>query len=823
MELEQNEHEFTMDEIKPDQTSASLLPGDSLAAIGDIIPLQNVGQGNLKFIQLVNENNEIQFIQCLSSCADGAGGSGLAQLVTGSSTGNGPLIIQPLSTTIKHELGICEDVESHLLSSQHHQNNNETVECMTDDPLPNETDSTAQVDDHQDGVVFAKNAPEGLGAAVVRLDLNRPIALTKDTVVTINDEKCVLRLDPNTSTLVAYPLKDNSASTSKTKSVTKRKRGRPPKAAVKMSTAEVADQSSNLSLPEPSGAVLDDRVEDSEEEKSGAAECLLGLADGRRKSSRIKKMPTQLMDYEIKQRDNSPEAITSEQGTPGAPGIVITLPEIQDDRTRLVVPKIATPNQMQNFLANLGLPVKRGRGRPRRKPLHVSSDVQRFLPTLLPKLSPVTITPVSDETTIIIRQDDGAEKHIIVSSASSSSLGFTPLTSDVQNDLSTSLLETGEDIESIEPAKEIHTTAGSCEEILVPSNVFRNSTASHSLPVKIGPKLKEDDLLNLQCVKCGFHALYANQLQEHIAAEHCSDGDELYKCKCCTYLSLTNEGLISHFQECHPKCLCTVCGFMAEHSYIVKRHMQRHDSSGCECSVCGKRYKDQYILKMHFKMVHMPAEVLFQCQVCLKMFTRKAHLKRHLRIHNPDKPFKCPHCEYRGCERSDINKHLLIHNEPKYSCEICLKTFRHLKNKELHVRRHQGQRDYTCGTCGFRGYTYTDIRKHIERKHVELHSVCNRCGVTFKSDSVLNNMREHLCDVILLEQALEDTGNEAGEECYSNDVIQLVTDQSLLNDPHQVIIASNSVDISLETLALPDESLQLMETELEQEQIIGEV
>lgn len=84
----------------------------------------------LVHFQLVNENNEIQFIQCLSSCADGAGGSGLAQLVTGSSTGNGPLIIQPLSTTIKHELGICEDVESHLLSSQHHQNNNETVECM---------------------------------------------------------------------------------------------------------------------------------------------------------------------------------------------------------------------------------------------------------------------------------------------------------------------------------------------------------------------------------------------------------------------------------------------------------------------------------------------------------------------------------------------------------------------------------------------------------------------------------------------------------------------------------------------------------------------
>lgn len=58
-------------------------------------------------------------------------------------------------------------------------------------------------------------------------------------------------------------------------------------------------------------------------------------------------------------------------------------------------------------------------------------------------------------------------------------------------------------------------------------------------------------------------------------------------------------------------------------------------------------FQDQYILKMHVKLVHMPAEVLFECTVCAKKFTRKAHLKRHLRIHAPDKPFKCPHCDYR--------------------------------------------------------------------------------------------------------------------------------------------------------------------------------
>ena len=64
--------------------------------------------------------------------------------------------------------------------------------------------------------------------------------------------------------------------------------------------------------------------------------------------------------------------------------------------------------------------------------------------------------------------------------------------------------------------------------------------------------------------------------------------------------------------------------------------------------LCVPDTQDQYILKMHVKMVHMPADVLFECTICGKKFTRKAHLKRHLRIHDPEKPFKCPQCDYRS-------------------------------------------------------------------------------------------------------------------------------------------------------------------------------
>jgi len=44
-------------------------------------------------------------------------------------------------------------------------------------------------------------------------------------------------------------------------------------------------------------------------------------------------------------------------------------------------------------------------------------------------------------------------------------------------------------------------------------------------------------------------------------------------------------------QKNHPKNMCGDCGFMSEHMYVIRRHMQRHSMAGCECHICGRRYK----------------------------------------------------------------------------------------------------------------------------------------------------------------------------------------------------------------------------------------
>ncbi|XP_077530419.1 uncharacterized protein LOC144142640 [Haemaphysalis longicornis] len=319
---------------------------------------------------------------------------------------------------------------------------------------------------------------------------------------------------------------------------------------------------------------------------------------------------------------------------------------------------------------------------------------------------------------------------------------------------------------------------------------------------KLGSSPEEQE--QLQCSGCEFQAAYAQQLQEHLHEVHTS---ELVRCRRCPHVCLSQEALIAHYRAQHPRCVCPYCDHIAEQAYAIRRHMARHTQPGAStCPVCHKRYKDPYILKMHLKMVHMPVEVLFECATCSKKFTRKAHLKRHARTHNPNKPLKCPLCEYRGCERSDITKHMLIHEEPKHVCPICNRSFRHIKNKELHLKRHKGQKDYKCGVCDFYGYTFTDIRKHIERRHADPHTIlCDRCGQAFKSQALL---KEHQlsaqCEVYLIEQELTEY-----EETAPENLLPTVEEQEESAD---VTLEETLVDANGQLLELPGHQYTVMTT-----------
>ncbi|XP_046359316.2 uncharacterized protein LOC124137163 [Haliotis rufescens] len=663
-------------------------------------------------------------------------------------------------------------------------------------------------------------------------DLNSPIMVGDKTEVVIGGKKCVLMMNPETKQICAYPLLPPPG---------KKKRGRPRKP---------KPGEDGYLPPNLDGSVGFDPGDDSQRDQtSSAAEGLLELSnagpDGVRRSGRMRKKTRVLDDYDVLEVSGSDDE-SPQDDYEADPEITIT-----GMKKRKLAPQIPTIP-----MAITGL--KRGRGRPRRYPPPGQSSTPNSIPAvIIPTANGQTLmmAPIqgigslqalqnqaktlqkiepkpAESTEAALAISDGT---LITQTPAKLSSNVTPIALDSSNnsilDSSNILINPlhddggdsdNEDIDTIEKPvsvdEEGNDGGGQATIIQIPENVLSMFVQKKD-PIKIGIKASETDLERLKCPKCDFQGCYPQQYQDHIA-QH---GDDIHKCKCCNYLTFDKDDLFTHFRDTHPRCICSICDFMAEHAYIIKRHMMRHNAQGCTCDLCGKVYKDQYILKMHIKMVHMPAEVLFECTVCSKKFTRKAHLKRHLRIHDPEKPFKCPHCEYRGCERSDISKHLLIHQDPKHVCEVCGKAFRHVKNKELHVKRHNGQRDYKCGVCDFYGYTFTDIRKHIERKHADIKTlVCDKCGSAFKSEALLRDHQKDTCEVLMIEQALAIATSSGGTsqatiqipstlsvdgKHITIDGQQIAVDdgQHITIDGQQIAVDGSQVNITVEQVMTDDE------------------
>nr|KAI8742239.1 Myoneurin [Biomphalaria glabrata] len=739
------------------------------------------------------------------------------------------------------EESVTEDsVDQTDLLPKEHQFNEQDEESMKEARETTQSDSSVETkrkkrQPKEPKKVIIKKDPE-----TKEPDLNSPIPLSDQTIITVKGKKCVLAFNQETQQVCAYPLKPAPGT---------KRRGRP-----RLTEEEKAERKKNISVK--TETIADQPA--SQTEKSNAAETLLELSnigkDGVRRSARKRKKAKLFDEYEELEdsdEDKEPTFVDSQEKDPD---IKIELAEAK--KKKLVVPKEEIPLLSSSAIIldnSVQPPKKRGRGRPRRypnpgqqqshtsipavmipsangqtlvmAPLQGLQNLQNFrrqLPNLVPKpitdsngqvtteVSDVGTLPLSSDTDTMPLDTSGAlDSNSIIPKAlqgDSVPLVGENETSDQGETLdqqTTGLLtfmtptNTVGDNQKDDSTSDSSLPSSQTTVIRIPNNLLA-SLGFKKDPVKIGLKATERELEKLKCPKCDFQGYYMQQYRNHIATH----GDDIQKCKCCSYLSLDSDDLLEHFKEQHPRCICLECDYMAEHAYIIKRHMMRHDTKSCTCSTCGKVYKDMYILKMHIKMVHMPAEVLFECDVCWKKFTRKAHLKRHLRIHDPEKPYKCSVCDYRGCERSDISKHMLIHQDPKHACERCGKTFRHIKNKELHVKRHFGQRDYKCGVCDFFGYTFTDIRKHIERKHQDIKTlICDKCNKQFKSEAALKEHQPSCNSVMMIEQVLAIPTSAGGTSQatiqipsnISQDGTVMIDGQAINLNGHTITVKKNRV------------------------------
>ncbi|XP_033761158.1 zinc finger protein 771-like [Pecten maximus] len=125
-------------------------------------------------------------------------------------------------------------------------------------------------------------------------------------------------------------------------------------------------------------------------------------------------------------------------------------------------------------------------------------------------------------------------------------------------------------------------------------------------------------------------------------------------------LILPNRGqLISPLNVNRKVFPCPECRYTTDRRNNLKRHMltmHRRCAKLMEC--CGVLFTTKASLREHSMIFHYHG---YTCFYCGRRFCRKALLKRHLSVHNGQKDFVCPVCDYATSHKSNLERHRKIH------------------------------------------------------------------------------------------------------------------------------------------------------------------
>lgn len=229
-----------------------------------------------------------------------------------------------------------------------------------------------------------------------------------------------------------------------------------------------------------------------------------------------------------------------------------------------------------------------------------------------------------------------------------------------------------------------------------------------------------------QCKRCKYRTDSEEGLEEHSLAEH-KDRSDCKFCKLCNrYVKCNEIPLEKHMEECQGRVpfKCPECDKEFQYESSLKCHVVSHYPDKPKLFSCDQcDYKSNYKanLKKHVRHIHeQKKERDIKCLECDKMFYTEENMRRHLKLHSGDRPYKC---EEKDCEKAfktpnGLKFHQVSHsNEKPLSCTVCFKEFKTERcfiqhNKEVHDG---APKDYKCyhEGCGFAFYKKSGLDRHL--------------------------------------------------------------------------------------------------------------
>ncbi|XP_045580112.1 zinc finger protein 711 isoform X2 [Salmo salar] len=225
---------------------------------------------------------------------------------------------------------------------------------------------------------------------------------------------------------------------------------------------------------------------------------------------------------------------------------------------------------------------------------------------------------------------------------------------------------------------------------------------------------------------------------------------KLHHCKYCDY-ETAEQGLLNrHLLAVHSRNFAHVCVECAKgfrHPSELKKHMRTHtgEKPYC-CPHCDFRCADQSNLKTHIKSKH-GADLPFKCGHCPQAYADEGELQRHTEMVQGHKTHQCPHCEHKSTNSSDLKRHIIsVHTKDfPHQCDVCEKGFHRPSELKKHSEMHKGNKVHQCRHCNFTTSEPFTLSRHILSVHTkDLPFKCKRCRRGFRQSTELKkHMKTH--------------------------------------------------------------------------------
>uniref|UniRef100_A0A8C6NFT6 Uncharacterized protein n=1 Tax=Melopsittacus undulatus TaxID=13146 RepID=A0A8C6NFT6_MELUD len=173
------------------------------------------------------------------------------------------------------------------------------------------------------------------------------------------------------------------------------------------------------------------------------------------------------------------------------------------------------------------------------------------------------------------------------------------------------------------------------------------------------------------CSTCSKCFLSRTELRLHEAFKH--RGEKLFVCEECGHRASSRNGLQMHIKAKHregtfllpPLPSCTdaeLSPLSLRMAASLDKHNRTHTGErpfGCE--FCEQRFTEKGPLLRHVASRHQEGRPHF-CQICSKTFKAVEQLRVHVRRHRGMRKFECTECGYKFTRQAHLRRHMEIHD-----------------------------------------------------------------------------------------------------------------------------------------------------------------